>query len=90
MREFSVESTLKTKLKRVYKKDKDLYEAVIKKMREIVASKDIGHYKNLKKPLQEFKRVHVKKSFVLIFKYVKKTDTVLFFDLDHHDKVYKK
>jgi mRNA-degrading endonuclease RelE of RelBE toxin-antitoxin system len=65
-----------------------MYEAVMKKVQEILTCDGVNHYKNLKKPLQDFKRVHIKSSFVLIFQYLESEDKVIFFDLDHHDNIY--
>ena len=45
--------------------------------------------KNLKKPLPYLKRVHVKSSFVLTFKYIKSEDKVIFYNYNHHDNIYK-
>ena len=56
-------------------------------MQEILTCSDVNHYKNLRKPLQNYKRVHVRSSFVLIFRY--ENDKVVFCDIDHHDKIYK-
>jgi mRNA interferase RelE/StbE/toxin YoeB len=46
-------------------------------------------YKFLQKPLQSFNRVHIDKSFVLIFKIEHEIKTVVIYYYDHHDKVYK-
>jgi YafQ family addiction module toxin component len=89
MREFSIEKDLKRILNKIIKKDIVLYSAVMNKMDEILNCADVNHYKNLKSPLQNFKRVHVKGSFVLTFKYDLSEDKVLFYALDHHDKIYK-
>ncbi|MCD4740629.1 addiction module toxin RelE [archaeon] len=89
MHDFCIEHSLKSKLKKLYKKDRKTYEAVMVKMDEIVSSPDIEHYKNLRKPLQRFKRVHIMKSFVLTFKYEKSRDLVKFYDFRHHDDIYK-
>jgi YafQ family addiction module toxin component len=59
---------------------------VEKKIKEIL--KDPHHYKNLRKPLQQLKRVHIDKSFVLIFSVNEKNKTIIIEDYDHHDKVY--
>lgn len=88
MREFLVEEKLRKILQKLAKKDKVLHEAVMKKFEEIISCADINHYKNLRAPLQEFKRVHIKGSFVLIFKYVVSEDKVVFFNIDHHDNIY--
>ena len=45
-------------------------------------------YKFLRKPLQTFNRVHIDKSFVLIFKILHERNTVVIYYYDHHDKVY--
>jgi mRNA-degrading endonuclease RelE of RelBE toxin-antitoxin system len=59
---------------------------VIKKIDEIVNCNDINHYKNLKKPLEKFKRVHVNNCFVILF--FGDDDTVYFEEYLHHDKAY--
>ena len=89
MREFEVEKKLHEVLKKLFKKDKKMYNVVWKKIIEIVNSSNVEHYKNLKFPMNEFKRVHVDKSFVLIFKFDKKIDKMMFYDLNHHDKIYR-
>jgi len=48
----------------------------------------IGHYKNLRYGLREFKRVHVGKHFVLTFKVDVASNFILFVDFDHHDRIY--
>jgi len=90
MREFSIEEGLKKTLKKLHKKDKDTYEAIMGKIDEIITCKDVNHYKNLRSPLQHLKRVHIKGSFVLTFKYIESEDKVIFYDFDHHDNIYKK
>ena len=90
MRNFAIEEKLKKILAKLYKKDKLKYEIIQKKIREILTISDVEHYKNLKAPLQEFKRVHIDTNFVLIFKYNKSDDKVMFYDFDHHDNIYEK
>lgn len=90
MRKFSIESGLKKTLIKLLKKDKVTYEILMKKIEEIISTNDIAHYKNLKVPLQDFKRVHVRGPFVLTFKYIKSEDKILFYDFDHHDYIYLK
>jgi len=89
MREFSIEEGLQKTLNKLFKKDRTTYEFLMKKIEEVVMNGDINHYKNLRKPLQEFKRVHVRSSFVLIFKYIELDNKVIFYEFDHHDKIYK-
>ncbi len=59
-----------------------------KKVDEIRA--DPTRYKNLKAPLNSWKRVHIDKSFVLTFSVDDATHTVTLEDYDHHDRIYKK
>ena len=90
MREFEIEVNLKRILSKLYKKQKRRYEIIMSKMDEVLTCENVEHYKNLRKPLQQFKRVHINSNFVLVFKYNKKIDMVIFYDFDHHDKIYKK
>lgn len=61
------------------------YNRVEKKMQEIIINPN--HYKNLRKPLQHFKRVHIG-HFILIFSVDEKNKMVLFEKYKHHDKAY--
>ena len=89
MHKFYVEEKLHHILKKLFKKDKTRYEIIWKKINEIVNCSDLEHYKNLRFPMNEFKRVHIDKSFVLVFKYDKTLDKIKFYDLDHHDRIYR-
>ncbi|MFH1234005.1 MAG: addiction module toxin RelE [Candidatus Diapherotrites archaeon] len=83
---------LEDTLAKLFKKDRNAYEALLKKIDEI-ASRDeftIEFYKNLRYDLKEYKRVHVTKSFVLMFKVFKKEKFILFDKFRHHDDVYKR
>ena len=88
MRDFSLEEGLRKALQKIAKKDKVMHEIVMKKIEEIVSCEDVNHYKNLRAPMQHFKRVHIKGSFVLIFKYLSSEDKIVFFELGHHDNIY--
>jgi len=90
MRNFYFEEKLRKKLSIVFKKDLRRYKILMKKIEEIIATDNIDHYKNLRKPLQDFKRVHIDAHFVLVFKYEKSKDAIYFYDFDHHDKIYRK
>jgi len=74
-------------LKKLSKKDKQLYERVLKKIEEIINDADVEHYKNLRYGLKDKKRVHVG-HFVLIFSFVQEENKIKFLDFDHHDQVY--
>lgn len=81
-----IEEKLHAFLKKLHKKDRIRYELCMKKIEEIV--KNPEHYKPLRYDMKGIRRVHVAKSFVLIFKI--ESDSVKFLDLEHHDKVYKR
>jgi len=84
----SIERRLKSTLGRACKRNKGLYEAVIKKMDEVI--KNPYHYKPLRHDLKGSKRVHIGKSYVLIFEIDETTKTIRFLDLGHHDEIYGK
>ena len=76
-------------MKKMAKKDRLLYEQLLKKIEEIINCEDVEHYKNLKHNLKDSKRVHIG-HFVLVFQYDILTNTINFDDFDHHDKIYNK
>ncbi|MBS3076971.1 type II toxin-antitoxin system RelE/ParE family toxin [Candidatus Pacearchaeota archaeon] len=86
---YRISKNLDRILEKLLKKDKEMYEQVLKKIDEIINSYDIEHYKNLRYNLKDSKRVHVG-HFVLVFQYDKKENTILFDDFEHHDKIYGK
>ena len=88
MRDFEIKPELEKKLVRLSKKDKNSYEAVMKKIEEVAGSSDVEHYKNLRYDMKDSKRVHIG-HFVLVFSYDKSKDFVSFEDYDHHDNIYK-
>jgi mRNA-degrading endonuclease RelE of RelBE toxin-antitoxin system len=63
-------------------------EIIAKKSEEIVI--DPHRYKNLKTPLNHWKRVHIDKHFVLTFSIDEDTRTIILEDYDHHKKIYKR
>ncbi|MDO8648100.1 MAG: addiction module toxin RelE [Candidatus Diapherotrites archaeon] len=89
---YDLSDELEETLKKLHKKDNKRYEAVMKKIDEIAERDEtaIDFYKNLKHGLSDCKRVHIDKSFVLLFKVFKKEKFILFDRLEHHDNVYKR
>jgi len=83
---------LEETLSKLQKKDKERVEIFFKKVEEIVSRDEItiDYYKNLKHDLKYYKRVHIDKSFVLIFRVFKKENFILFEKLKHHDDIYKR
>ena len=90
MFDFDLTDELKVKISKLVKKDKKKVEIIHKKIKEVVNSNEItiGHYKNLRYDLKEFKRVHIDKHFVLTFKVDLTKKAILFVDFDHHDNIY--
>ncbi|MBS3071774.1 addiction module toxin RelE [Candidatus Pacearchaeota archaeon] len=89
MREFEIKPELERILKKLFKKDKSMYEQIMKKIEEVVDSYDVEHYKNLRYNMKDSKRVHIG-HFVLVFSYDKKLDFLSFEYFDHHDNIYKR
>jgi len=73
-------------LNKLAKKNKKQYEIVLKKVEEVLQNPQ--HYKNLRAPLQDWKRVHIDKSFVLLFSVDENTKIVTLEDFDHHDRIF--
>jgi len=69
------------------KKNPKQLEIINNKINEI--RENPQHYKNLKKPMQHLKRVHVDSNFVLLFSVDETSKTVIIEDYDHHDKIYR-
>ena len=79
--EFS--SQFEKSIKKLKKKDKNLFEQIQKKLYDIVQNPE--HYKPLKNIYAGYRRIHFG-SFVLI--YTIEDNVVRIISLDHHDKSY--
>ena len=88
MYQYKIQPNLQEIMTKLFKKDPKTRERIIKKINEIINS-DVEHYKNLRHDLKDFKRVQIGEK-VLIFKFEKNKNLILFEDFDHHDKIYKK
>lgn len=88
---YDLEEDLRKKLKILSKKDKVLAKIFKKKVSEIINhdEKSINTYKNLKSPLNEFKRIHLTNNYILLFKVNIEKNHILFLDIVHRDKAYK-
>ena len=89
---FDITDELRLVLAKLAKKDRLRAAIVYKKIEQIIScdEKAIDHYKNLRNDLSDFKRVHIDKSFVLMFRVSKKDMHIIFIKLKHHDNVYRK
>jgi len=74
--------------KKLEKKDKMQLLAVFKKIRQLQDKPYIG--KPLHFPLQNMRRVHIFKSFVLVCDIQEEEKTITIRAYEHHDKAYKK
>ncbi|MCK5624366.1 type II toxin-antitoxin system RelE/ParE family toxin [Candidatus Pacearchaeota archaeon] len=89
MYKFKIEESLQKILKKLFKKNPFMHKRILNKIREIINSSDVEVYKNLQYKMKDYKRVHIG-HFVLVFRFDKKNNLVVFDDFDHHDKIYKK
>jgi len=80
---------LQNALKKLLKRDKQLYERVLKKIEEIINCADVEHYKNLSYDMKDKKRVHIG-HFVLAFQLIREENKISLVDFDHHDNIYAK
>ena len=85
--EYWIKPGLKKKLEKIAKKDSKIVRRIVRKIEEV--SKKPHHYKNLRAPLQDWKRVHIFGSFVLLFSVDEMKKRMVLEDLDHHDRIYK-
>ena len=72
-------------IKKIKKQPEGRIAIILKKIEEIADNP--YRYKRLKKPLAHLRRVHIDKSFVLIFSVFR--DKLIIEDFDHHDKIYR-
>lgn len=83
---------LKEIMKKLFRKDKRRYDILMKKVEEIAKSDEISieHYKNLRHEFSNLKRVHIDKSFVLLFSYDREKKFITFTNFGHHDDIYER
>ena len=85
---YDISDKLKKKLKKIGQKDKILAQNFKRKLLEIIARDmdSIDFYKNLRSPLNEFKRVHLTDNYILLFSV--EGDHIVFVDIMHWDKIF--
>jgi YafQ family addiction module toxin component len=69
------------------KKNPKQLDIIHKKIEDI--AQDPHRYKNLRYPLNNWKRVHIDKHFVLCFSINEEKKTIILEDYNHHEKIYK-
>lgn len=85
--ELEIADELNKRFAKLAKRDKRTFEAIHKKVEEILENPH--HYKPLRAPLQNKRRVHIAGSFVLIFSIDESRKTVRLLEFDHHDNAYE-
>ncbi|MBS3169398.1 hypothetical protein J4210_02850 [Candidatus Woesearchaeota archaeon] len=86
MYQYELRESVEKIFRKLAKKNPKQLQIVEKKIEEICENP--RHYKNLRAPLQHLKRVHIDRSFVLVFSVNEMTKTIIFEDYDHHDNIY--
>ena len=76
MYNYEIIPSLQRILNKLWKKDKVVYEAIMNKIKEILENPQ--HYKPLRYDLAGEKRVHIMKSFVLIFSFDSRKNKIIF------------
>ena len=84
--DYEVSRQLERNLEKLRKKNNKLFEIILKKMSEILQNPH--HYKPLQHDMKRLRRVHIDKSFVLVFEIFENENKVIFIDFDHHDNIY--
>lgn len=88
MYDYELRKSVEKIFSKLVKKNPKQLEIIYNKIEEIRLNP--LHYKNLRHPLQHLRRVHIDKSFVLVFSIDKSKKSIIIEDYDHHDKIYKK
>ena len=89
MYSYEILPSLQKILNKLAKRNKALYEEVLKKIQEVINSEGVEHYKNLRYDMKDKKRVHIG-HFVLVLKFIQSENKIVFVDFDHHDTIYQK
>jgi YafQ family addiction module toxin component len=74
-------------LEKIQEKDKERFEILLSKMSEILD--DPHRFKPLRHDMKGLRRVHIDRSFVLVFEIVESENKVIFRDFAHHNDVYR-
>jgi mRNA-degrading endonuclease RelE of RelBE toxin-antitoxin system len=85
-REFFITESCRKKISRMIKKNPVLGKALENKIGAVTYNPE--HFKPLRYSDSKMRRVHVLKSFVLIYEI--RNDVVHIIDFDHHDRFYRR
>lgn len=70
------------------KKNPKQLEIISNKLEEI--AEDPYRFKPLSNIMKGFRRVHINRSFVLVYSIDEENKTVILEDFDHHDNIYRR
>ena len=87
MYNYQLRKSVETIFFKLAKKKPKQLEIIYKKIEDIRLNPH--RYKNLHSPLQHLKRVHIDKSFVLVFSIDETNKIIMIEDYEHHDAIYK-
>lgn len=82
-----IEENCKKRLAKAGSKNPELKKAVGHKLKQIL--EDPYRFKPLRFPLQNKRRVHVLKSFVIVYEVLEKEKIIRVLHIEHHDNVYR-
>jgi len=86
MYSLKIKPDLEKTLKKLTKNNKKQVEIILRKVDEVLENPH--RYKNLRAPLNDWKRVHVDKHFVLTCSIDEESKSVTLEDYEHHDNIY--
>ncbi len=92
MFQFDFSDYFRRTLNKLAKKDPVIAKAINKKVKEIISrdNESVMLYKNLSKDLKTLKRIHITQWLVMTFAVELDKNLILFVNIEHRDKVYKK
>ena len=87
---YDITDKLKKKLFKLAKRDRVLAKIFKRKLLEVIShdKNSISTYKNLRSPLNEYKRIHLTDNYILLFAVNLEKNHVLFVDILHWDCAY--
>ena len=88
MYSLAIKPELEKIFEKLSKRNPKQLEIIFKKVDEILENPQ--HYKNLRAPLNSWKRVHIDKNFVLTFSVNEINKKITLENYDHHDNIYRR
>lgn len=88
MYDLGLRKSVEKSFSKLAKKNPKKLMSIYRKIEEI--RRDPHRFKNLRKPLQYLKRVHIDKNHVLVFSVVESKRMVIVESYEHHDKIHRR